>query len=119
MCKKRNGSGSFHRQSASETAALVVGDNESNPAEATGTLARSIDGGKTWTAALGLTGFRSAVVYVNQRKLWVASGTAGTDVSSDGGISWNNIGPGYNAMSFSKGGAGWAVGANGSIAGFH
>ncbi len=97
---------------------IVVGGNYSKPTEVGDALALTSDGGNTWKSAAGLSGFRSAVVYVKKRKLWVATGTSGTDVSRDGGKSWKNIGAGFNALSFTSNGVGWAVGANGAIASF-
>ncbi len=94
---------------------ISVGGNYSKPTEAADALALTADGGKNWNSAMGLSGFRSAVAYVTKRKLWVATGTSGTDVSRDGGKSWKNIGSGFNALSFTSNGVGWAVGVNGAI----
>ena len=109
-------SGIFSLAFADSRNGISVGGNYSKPTEGADTLALTVDGGKTWSPATGLSGFRSAVVYVKKRKLWVATGTTGTDVSRDGGKSWKNIGAGFNALSFTSHGAGWAVGANGAIA---
>ncbi|MXV16237.1 WD40/YVTN/BNR-like repeat-containing protein [Hufsiella ginkgonis] len=49
------------------------------------------DGGKTWQKpASGPLGYRSAVEYLSKNVL-VATGTSGTDISTDGGITWRNI----------------------------
>ena len=81
-----------------------------------GTLATTEDGGKTWFAPGTLPGYRSAVTYVPEKKMWIAAGINGTDVSLDNGKTWRQLDKGmYNAMSFS-GGAGWAVGPAGVIA---
>jgi photosystem II stability/assembly factor-like uncharacterized protein len=53
------------------------------------------------------------------RKLWIVTGTSGSDMSSDGGRTWKLFDNGaYNAMSFVPGGEGWAVGPQGRIARF-
>ena len=63
----------------------------------------------------GPNGFRSAVVYVPELKLWIVTGTSGSDISTDG-VSWKMFdAASYNAISFA-GRAGWAVGAQGRIA---
>ena len=63
-------------------------------------------------------GFRSAVAWLPEDKLWIVTGTSGSDVSSDGGATWKMFDDGsYNAMSFA-GRAGWAVGGQGRIAAF-
>jgi photosystem II stability/assembly factor-like uncharacterized protein len=49
------------------------------------------DGGKTWTYPLvPPTGFRSGVAWAGPRLL-VATGTSGTDISTDGGLHWQLI----------------------------
>ena len=111
-------SGIFSLAFANLRQGIAVGGDYSKPAEAAASLAISNDGGKYWATASGLSGFRSAVVYSNKRKLWIATGTSGTDISSDGGKSWKNTGEGFNAISFSADGAGWGVGAKGAIASF-
>ena len=98
---------------------VVVGGNYSKPTEAADTLALSNDGGKSWANATGLSGFRSAVAYTRKRRLWIATGTSGTDVWAGDGKSWKNIGQGFNALSFAADGTGWGVGANGAIGLLH
>jgi photosystem II stability/assembly factor-like uncharacterized protein len=59
------------------------------------------------------------VAYLADRKLWIAAGTSGADVSTDGGRNWKQFDTGnYNAISFASGKAGWAVGPRGRIAVF-
>ena len=79
------------------------------------------DGGRSWNAPEHAPlGFRSAVAFVAKGKLWIVTGTSGSDISSDGGKTWKQFDPtGYNALSFLPGGAGWAVGPQGRIAAFH
>jgi photosystem II stability/assembly factor-like uncharacterized protein len=86
------------------------------PGDGAGSIAITEDGGKTWTAASApLPGYRSAVVYLDSKKMWIATGTSGSGVSMDGGRTWKPFDQtGYNAMSFA-GSAGWAVGPSGTI----
>jgi photosystem II stability/assembly factor-like uncharacterized protein len=96
---------------------MAVGGDYSKPAEATGNIAVTNDGGRTWTAsAAGPSGYRSAIAYVE--RMWIAVGTSGSDISTDDGASWKQFDSGnYNAVSFA-GGSGWAVGPKGAIAKF-
>jgi len=90
---------------------FVVGGDYTKPTETSGVSARTEDGGKTWTAGSALPGFRSSVSY-HSRDLWVATGTSGSDYSTDGGKTWKVMGSdGYNAVS-----GNWAVGPNGAVA---
>jgi photosystem II stability/assembly factor-like uncharacterized protein len=100
---------------------IAVGGDYSKPAEPNGNIAVTSDGGKTWTAPAGPppAGFRSAVAYVPDEKVWIATGTSGSDVSTNGGSAWNQFdASGYNALAFLTAQAGWAVGPRGRIARF-
>jgi photosystem II stability/assembly factor-like uncharacterized protein len=98
---------------------VAVGGDYIKPDEGAGSIAITEDGGKTWmTPSAPLRGYRSAVVYLDERKMWIAVGTSGSDASLDGGRTWKPLDQAaYNAMSFS-GAAGWAVGPGGAIARF-
>ncbi len=99
---------------------IAVGGDYSKPADATHNIAITIDGGKKWTAPeSGPSGFRSAIVYLPDQKMWIATGTSGSDVSTDKGKTWKQFDKGnYNAMNFILSYAGWAVGPKGAIARF-
>jgi photosystem II stability/assembly factor-like uncharacterized protein len=99
---------------------IAVGGDYSKPNETTGNIALTADGCKTWFAATTPPqGFRSAVAYVADRKMWIAVGTSGADISTDDGRNWKAFDTGnYNAVSFASGHAGWAVGPGGRIAKF-
>jgi photosystem II stability/assembly factor-like uncharacterized protein len=101
------------------TRGLAVGGDYNQPNDASKNIAITTDGGKTWRApASGPAGFRSAVTYLPELKLWIATGTSGSDASADGGETWKQFDKeAYNAMSFA-GDAGWAVGPKGAIARF-
>ncbi|HXB73656.1 MAG TPA: hypothetical protein VNY05_35790 [Candidatus Acidoferrales bacterium] len=111
---------------------VAVGGDYAKDQEQRQNIAITEDGGRTWTTPAAPAapapvpapmpvpkGFRSAVVYVREKNMWLVTGTSGSDVSTDSGKSWKLFDSGsYNAMSF-IGTAGWAVGARGRIAQFH
>jgi len=100
---------------------IAVGGDYRKFDETTGVIALTSDGGKTWTVPAGTPpkGFRSAVAYLAGRKIWIAAGTSGADISTDGGQNWKPFDSGnYNAVSFASSQAGWAVGPAGRIARF-
>jgi len=96
---------------------MAVGGEYSKDKETQGNIVVTRDGGLTWMAPPGTTphGFRSAVIYLPGRKMWIATGTSGSDFSIDDGVTWKQFDEGsFNALS-SAGGALWAVGAKGRI----
>ena len=99
---------------------IAVGGDYSKPKDSTGNIALTADGCKTWfTATTPPNGFRSAVAYLAERKLWIAVGTSGADISVDDGRNWKAIdGGNYNSVSFAPGTVGWAVGPGGRVAKF-
>jgi photosystem II stability/assembly factor-like uncharacterized protein len=97
---------------------IAAGGDYKMESDSTGTLAMTKDGGKTWMAGSAPSGFRSSVAYLPELKMWVTAGMTGSDVSTDGGITWRPFGKGFNAISFVAGTIGWAVGSGGSIAKF-
>jgi len=100
---------------------VAVGGDYKKTTDTTGNVAITTDGGKTWTAPSGPVpaGFRSAIAYIRDRKMWIATGTSGSDVSFDDGSSWKQFDTGnYNAVDFLATGDGWAVGPKGAIARF-
>jgi photosystem II stability/assembly factor-like uncharacterized protein len=95
---------------------IAVGGDYNKPPETTGTIAITSDGGKTWSAGAPLHGFRSDVKYFADGKIWIATGTSGSDISMDDGKTWKQFDTGnYNALAVS-GSAGWAAGPKGAIA---
>ena len=98
---------------------LAVGGDYKLEADPAGNLARTEDGGRTWTPveAGRPSGFRSAVAFVPGRggREVVAVGPSGSDRSGDGGITWSKLdGPGYHALGVVEG-AGWGVGEAGRV----
>ncbi len=99
---------------------VAVGGDYSKAEDGSHNIAISSDGGATWTEPSGHHphGFRSAVAFVPERGIWIASGTSGSDASTDGGKNWKQFDTGaFNAISFVNG-TGWAVGPRGHLAKF-
>jgi photosystem II stability/assembly factor-like uncharacterized protein len=104
---------------------IVVGGDYRKEKEAIDNLAITRDGGASWTLMQGLSGYRSAVAYVQIRSssipMLVAVGPSGTDYSTDDGQTWQPIdGPGFDTLSFTRAQnkgrpVGWAAGAEGII----
>jgi len=94
---------------------IAVGGDYTKPPDSTGNIALTDDGGRSWHQPRSRpTGYRSAVQYRSRLEA-IATGTSGSDVSHDGGATWQSLDPtGYNALSF-HGKAGWAVGPEGRI----
>ena len=113
--------GIFSLAFANARQGIAVGGDYSKDKEDRQNIALTNDGGGTWTAPQGASpkGFRSAVAWLPRSKIWIVTGTSGSDVSSDGGKTWKLFDDGaYNAMSFVPTGEGWAVGPQGRVARF-
>lgn len=116
IVKGTAGSGIFSIAMADDKYGVIVGGNYEKPAETASSLAFSRDGGKTWTAASGLSGYRSGVAFVDAETI-IAAGTNGSDISLDGGKNWNKLDEGnYNSVQAKGNGAVWAVGPRGMVA---
>jgi len=100
---------------------IAVGGDYKRPEEGGRIVARTRDGGRTWSLARGHgpSAFRSAAVYVpgTSSPTLVAAGPSGVDISNDDGETWMPLpGPGFHALDFASPVAGWAVGEGGRIA---
>ena len=65
---------------------VAVGGNWEN-AECDSSKIYTNDGGKTWHLSQGMQHYRSCVTYVKY-DIYISTGTSGTDISYDGGKSW-------------------------------
>jgi photosystem II stability/assembly factor-like uncharacterized protein len=73
---------------------VAVGGDFHNPERSKGSAAFTVDGGQHWTAsAKPPHGYRSAVVYDGQTKVWITVGPNGTDISTDDGRNWRALFP--------------------------
>lgn len=114
-----SGSGIFSIAMWDSTRGVIVGGNYEQPADTKNNLAFTTDGGVTWKAATGLSGYRSAVTYIDAKTI-LAAGTNGVDISADGGVTWKVLDTGnYNAVRANTPGSIWAVGPNGAVAKFN
>jgi photosystem II stability/assembly factor-like uncharacterized protein len=114
--------GIFSIAFSDEKHGVAMGGDYAKPNDTAHNVAVTSDGGRTWVEPTGPppSGFRSAVAYVADRKMWIATGTSGSDVSYDNGKSWKRFEEhAYNAISFLSSKTGWAVGPKGALAEFH
>lgn len=110
-----SGSGIFSIAMRDANNGIIVGGNYEKPDDEKDTLAFTKDGGTTWLAGTGLTGYRSSVAYLDNATM-IAVGTNGTDMSSDGGRTWKKIGDeNLNAVAAKGKKAVWAVGPKGLV----
>ncbi|MBC7615093.1 MAG: oxidoreductase [Pedobacter sp.] len=84
---------------------IVVGGNYLKDKEHTNNVLLTTNGGKNWTKpTTPVLGYRSAVEHIKDQ-LWFATGSSGTDYSSDGGQNWTNISAlNFNAIQKAKNG---------------
>ncbi len=109
------GSGIFSIAMFDKNNGAIVGGNYEKPNESKDTLAFTTDGGKTWKLGTGLSGYRSGVTYID-KKMIVAVGTNGSDISRDGGKTWKTLGKeDLNAVAAKGKKAVWAVGPKGMV----
>lgn len=115
IAKGTAGSGIFSIAMFDKSNGVIVGGNYEKPDEINNNLAFTKDGGKIWTAAKGLNGYRSGVAYIDKKTI-LAVGSSGSDLSTDGGKIWKNLDKeNYNAVQARGKKAIWAVGANGLV----
>jgi photosystem II stability/assembly factor-like uncharacterized protein len=98
---------------------IAVGGDYMKPAESEHNVAVTSDGGRSWVEAAGSrpSGYRSAIAFVPDKRMWVAVGPTGSDISFDGGTTWRLFDTGaFNAISFVSSKSGWAVGPTGRVA---
>ena len=107
--------GIFSLAFADEKNGVAVGGDYQKPNATERTVALTHNGGKTWvTDPKSALSYRSGVAFLGN-KLVMAVGTAGSDISRDGGKTWEYFSDtNLNAVA-SKDGAVWAVGPKGAI----
>lgn len=98
---------------------IVVGGDYQKEADAVDNAAITSDGGRTWTAVKGLTGFRSVVAYLpGSTATAIAVGPQGADLTTDEGRTWRPLpgSTGLHTFAFApRGGVGWGAGEKGRI----
>lgn len=115
LVKGRPGTGIFSISMFDSKTGVIVGGDYEKPADATGSLAFTTDGGKTWKAGKGLAGYRSGVTYVDKKTI-IAVGTSGSDITRNGGKTWAVLGQeDLNAVQAKGSRATWAVGSKGLV----
>jgi photosystem II stability/assembly factor-like uncharacterized protein len=98
---------------------IVVGGDYKVETAAVDNAAVTSDGGATWTAVKGLSGFRSVAAYLTRGSAQIiAVGPSGSDLSRDGGKTWTAIaGPGFHTFSIApKSRIAFGAGERGSVA---
>ncbi len=116
--------GSFSLAFRDASHGIAVGGDYKHPEQGGRIVARTGDGGRTWSLPGGASpgAFRSAVVYVpgTRTPTLIAVGPSGADLSNDDGETWEPLpGPGFHAVGCGVPGAAWAVGESGRIARWH
>ena len=115
MPKGTPGSGIFSIAMYDAKNGVVVGGNYEAPNDPAPNVSFTTDGGKVWKLGVGLTGYRSAVAYID-KKMMVSVGTNGTDISYNRGESWTKSGSeNLNAVAAKGRGSVWAVGPSGMV----
>lgn len=90
---------------------VIVGGDYLRPEARERTAAWTEDGGMSWTLSdVPPGGYRSCVSLAPDGQRWVCTGPQGTDVSADGGRTWQPLAPGFHAVqgAFAAGSAGRA-----------
>ena len=115
IVKGTPGSGIFSIAFRNALHGTIVGGNYEKPGETANAVAFTRDGGKTWYEGEGVSGYRSGVVYVDDRTT-IAVGTNGSDISHDRGGKWKKIGDdNLNSVAAKGKKAVWAVGPKGLV----
>ncbi len=115
MLKGSPGRGIFSIAMANKDFGIVVGGDYEKPELAERNVAVTVDGGFIWAARSGLTGYRSAVRFIDEKTV-IAVGPNGSDMSSDQGVSWRRISSeNLNAVDAKGRTSVWAVGPQGLV----
>jgi photosystem II stability/assembly factor-like uncharacterized protein len=115
IVKGTAGSGIFSIAMRDKLNGVIVGGNYEKSQESKDSLAVTTDGGRTWDRAIGLTGYRSGVTFIDKNTI-IAVGPTGTDFSANRGKTWRaNRDAILNAVAAKGKNAIWAVGPSGSV----
>lgn len=86
-----NSTGAFSIDFFDTKHGVVVGGDYLKDQESTNNALYTTDGGKSWQKPdVSVTGYRSAVIYVDQTTC-IAAGSSGVDASTDGGKTWKKV----------------------------
>jgi photosystem II stability/assembly factor-like uncharacterized protein len=113
----KNSQGIFSMAFKDKKGGIAVGGDYTKATETSKTAIYTKNGGKTWKLSKTMpSGYRSSVSYV-RNDIYICVGTSGSDISKDGGKTWQNISSeGFNTIRFAQNGKiGWAVGNKGKI----
>jgi photosystem II stability/assembly factor-like uncharacterized protein len=96
---------------------IAVGGDFDHPTASPESFARSFDGGSSWSLVPGAPSeYRSGVAWVDGHTA-IAVGISGSDVSSDGGTTWQRFDDGsLDTVDCANPNACWASGAGGRVA---
>ena len=97
---------------------LAVGGDFERPDNGVDASGRTVDG-RHWTAGGDLSGYRSGVAWLanTHRRIAVAVGPTGSDVTYDGGRTWARFSrANFDAVSCADDGSCWASGPEGAVA---
>ncbi len=99
----KNSTGIFSLDFLNSRLGVVVGGDYKIDTLRTNNMLSTSTGGREWQLPLlSPLGYRSAVCYI-RRKMLIATGTSGTDISQDGGKTWKKLAvKGFNCVSKSK-----------------
>lgn len=98
---------------------VIVGGDFATPTNAVDNAAWTDDGGATWTTSTtNPSGYRSGSAWVSgAARTVLAVGPSGSDVSTDGGRSWETFDTGsFDSVECTDDGACWASGEQGRVA---
>lgn len=113
------GAGAFSVAFADKKHGIAVGGDYTNDTLTTRNCLITRDGGRSWQPVkTPPKGYRSCVQYIDNNTL-VATGTSGTDISTDGGLNWYQLSKeGYHVAGIAKKGSFvWLAGGK-KLAGF-
>jgi hypothetical protein len=110
--------GIFSLAACGTNSLIAVGGDYTKPQATDGTGAYSHDAGATWTPVSGLSGYRSAVHFLNRKNCQqaIATGTNGSDVTLDGGAHWERFSGENFSVLAAVDNEFWAAGPQGRVA---